>query len=61
MDEIERARLEARAEAFDDAAAIIKRSGENGIKLRTPEDFEHASLTFTNQAQWIRREMLAER
>jgi hypothetical protein len=55
MDELERARKEARAEAFDDAAYIVKNAWKHGAKCETEQDWLTMSYTFSNQAVLIRR------
>lgn len=52
----EKALLEARAAAFDDAAAIIRMQYlHGGLSLMTEEECLQASYTFSNQAVLLRR------
>lgn len=55
-DERERIRLLARAEAFDDAAALLARAGKDQ-RWTDPETFVRASYCYSNAAWLIRRDL----
>jgi hypothetical protein len=57
--DMERVRQEARAEAFEDAAHIIKNAWKHGAKCETEQDWLTMSYTFSNQAVLIRRALAA--
>lgn len=57
MSDVDRARKEARAEAFDDAAYIIKNAWQHTPEKLTQEDWLQMSYTFSNQAVLIRRDL----
>lgn len=56
VENLEAAIQEARAAAFDDAAAIIRMQYlHGGLSLMTEEECLQASYTFSNQAVLLRR------